>query len=151
MHPSWRWPRGSGERLRLKTPPVPAQLWAKHAVFAYVVMMSLEAPQSRAAVKWVETRLEHLTPDLGTNRVTTLTAAVMNTASSRRSIGTSSKIAAPICAPPTGDALRMHGQYDGAYRVPNLASATAFVTTNKTASGLCGGLAGPQVYSRWNG
>jgi len=67
--------RGSGE------PAAPQnaarfrrQLWGEARGLAYVVMMSLAARKAGRPVKWVETRLEHLTAATSaTNRVTTLT------------------------------------------------------------------------------
>src|SRR6476469_5979683 len=71
----------------------------------------------------------------------------MNTASSPRSIGTSSKIAAPICAPPSRRrSTACTENMTGAYRVPNLAIRNRVVMTNKTPSGLVRGFGGPQVY-----
>src|SRR5581483_8108801 len=48
-------------RLRLRTPPDSGgSFGAKHAVFPYVVLLALAARKAGRPVKWVETRLEHL-------------------------------------------------------------------------------------------
>ncbi|TMJ73026.1 MAG: xanthine dehydrogenase family protein [Alphaproteobacteria bacterium] len=150
MHPVMALALGvPGNRLRLKTPPDSGgSFGAKHAVFAYVVMMSLAARKAGRPVKWVETRLEHLTAATSaTNRVTTLTAAV-----DEHGIITAldwdqlEDCGAYLRAPEPATLYRMHGNMTGAYRVPNLAIRNRVVTTNKTPSGLVRGFGGPQVY-----
>jgi CO/xanthine dehydrogenase Mo-binding subunit len=93
-----------GNRLRLRTPSHSGgSFGAKHAVFPYVVLLALAARKAERPVKWVESRLEHLTAATSaTNRVTTLSAAVeIGTASSLPSPGISWRIAAPIYAHPS--------------------------------------------------
>ena len=150
MHPVMALALGvPGNRLRLKTPPDSGgSFGAKHAVFAYVVMMSLAARKAGRPVKWVETRLEHLTAATSaTNRVTTLTAAV-----DEHGVITVldwdqlEDCGAYLRAPEPATLYRMHGNMTGAYRVPNLAIRNRVVTTNKTPSGLVRGFGGPQVY-----
>ena len=150
MHPVMALALGvPGNRLRLKTPPDSGgSFGTKHAVFAYVVMMSLAARKAGRPVKWVETRLEHLTAATSaTNRVTTLTAAV-----DEHGIITAldwdqlEDCGAYLRAPEPATLYRMHGNMTGAYRVPNLAIRNRVVTTNKTPSGLVRGFGGPQGY-----
>ena len=150
MHPVMALALGvPGNRLRLKTPPDSGgSFGAKHAVFAYVVMMSLAARKAGRPVKWVETRLEHLTAATSaTNRVTTLTAAVdehgVITALDWDQL---EDCGAYLRAPEPATLYRMHGNMTGAYRVPNLAIRNRVVMTNKTPSGLVRGFGGPQVY-----
>src|SRR5207237_7287307 len=79
MHPVMALALGvPSNRLRLRTPPDSGgSFGAKHAVFPYIVLMALAARKSGRPVKWLETRLEHLTAATSaTNRVTRLTAAV---------------------------------------------------------------------------
>ena len=150
MHPVMALALGvPGNRLRLKTPPDSGgSFGAKHAVFAYVVMMSLAARKAGRPVKWVETRLEHLmAATSGTNRDTTLTAAVdehgVITALDWDQL---EDCGAYLRAPEPATLYRMHGNMTGAYRVPNLAIRNRVVMTNKTPSGLVRGFGGPQVY-----
>lgn len=150
MHPVMALALGvSANRLRLKTPPDSGgSFGAKHAVFPYVVLMGLAARKSGRPVKWVETRLEHLTAATSaTNRVTTLTAAVdthgVITALDWEQL---EDCGAYLRAPEPATLYRMHGNMTGAYRVPNLAIRNRVVVTNKTPSGLVRGFGGPQVY-----
>jgi 2-furoyl-CoA dehydrogenase large subunit len=136
-------------RLRLKTPPDSGgSFGAKHAIFPYIVLLALAARKSGRAVKWVETRLEHLTAATsGTNRITNLTAAV----DADGVIGALDwdqldDCGAYLRAPEPATLYRMHGNMTGAYRVPNLAIRNRVVVTNKTPSGLVRGFGGPQVY-----
>src|SRR5207253_3410290 len=79
MHPVMALALGvPANRLRLTTPPDSGgSFGAKHAIFPYIVLMALAARKAGRPVKWVESRLEHLTAATSaTNRVTTLTAAV---------------------------------------------------------------------------
>jgi 2-furoyl-CoA dehydrogenase large subunit len=138
-----------GNRLRLKTPPDSGgSFGAKHAVFPYIVLMALAARKAGRPVKWVETRLEHLTAATSaTNRVTTLTAAV-----DERGAVTAldwdqlEDCGAYLRAPEPATLYRMHGNMSGAYRVRNLAIRNRVVATNKNPSGLVRGFGGPQVY-----
>jgi 2-furoyl-CoA dehydrogenase large subunit len=150
MHPVMALALGvPGNRLRLKTPPDSGgSFGAKHAVFPYVVVMALAARKAGRAVKWVETRLEHLTAATSaTNRITTLTAAVdehgVITALDWDQL---EDCGAYLRAPEPATLYRMHGNMTGAYRVPNLAIRNRVVMTNKTPSGLVRGFGGPQVY-----
>ena len=150
MHPVMALALGvPGNRLRLKTPPDSGgSFGAKHAVFPYVVVMALAARKAGRPVKWVETRLEHLTAATSaTNRVTTLTAAVdehgVITALDWDQL---EDCGAYLRAPEPATLYRMHGNMTGAYRVPNLAIRNRVVMTNKTPSGLVRGFGGPQVY-----
>jgi 2-furoyl-CoA dehydrogenase large subunit len=150
MHPVMALALGvPGNRLRLKTPPDSGgSFGAKHAVFPYIVVMALAARKAGRPVKWVETRLEHLTAATSaTNRVTNLTAAVdehgVITALDWDQL---EDCGAYLRAPEPATLYRMHGNMTGAYRVPNLAIRNRVVMTNKTPSGLVRGFGGPQVY-----
>ena len=150
MHPVMALALGvPANRLRLRTPPDSGgSFGAKHAVFPYIVLMALAARKAGRAVKWVETRLEHLTAATSaTNRVTTLTAAVDSdgviTALDWDQL---EDCGAYLRAPEPATLYRMHGNMTGAYRVPNLAIRNRVVLTNKTPSGLVRGFGGPQVY-----
>ncbi|HZT90000.1 MAG TPA: xanthine dehydrogenase family protein molybdopterin-binding subunit [Stellaceae bacterium] len=141
--------RVPGNRLRLRTPPHSGgSFGAKHAVFPYVVLLALAARKAGRPVKWVETRMEHLTAATSaTNRVTTLTAAVdadgVVTALDWDQL---EDCGAYLRAPEPATLYRMHGSMTGAYRVRNLAIRNRVVLTNKTPSGLVRGFGGPQVY-----
>src|SRR5579885_660885 len=136
-------------RLRLRTPPDSGgSFGAKHAVFPYVVLLALAARKAGRPVKWVETRLEHLSAATSaTGRATTLSAAVaadgLITALDWDQI---EDCGAYLRAPEPATLYRMHGNLSGAYRVPNLAVRNRIVLTNKTPSGLVRGFGGPQVY-----
>jgi 2-furoyl-CoA dehydrogenase large subunit len=150
MHPVMALALGvPANRLRLKTPPDSGgSFGAKHAVFPYIVLMALAARKAGRPVKWVETRLEHLTAATSaTNRVTTLTAAVDSdgviTALDWDQL---EDCGAYLRAPEPATLYRMHGNMTGAYRMPNLAIRNRVVVTNKTPSGLVRGFGGPQVY-----
>jgi 2-furoyl-CoA dehydrogenase large subunit len=150
MHPVMALALGvPGNRLRLKTPPDSGgSFGAKHAVFPYIVLMALAARKAGRPVKWVETRLEHLTAATSaTNRVTNLTAAVdehgVITALDWDQL---EDCGAYLRAPEPATLYRMHGNMTGAYRVANLAIRNRVVMTNKTPSGLVRGFGGPQVY-----
>jgi 2-furoyl-CoA dehydrogenase large subunit len=150
MHPVMAMALGvPGNRLRLKTPPDSGgSFGAKHAVFPYIVLMCLAARKAGRPVKWVETRLDHLTAATSaTNRVTTLTAAL-----DEQGIVTAldwdqlEDCGAYLRAPEPATLYRMHGNMSGAYRVRDLAIRNRVVLTNKTPSGLVRGFGGPQVY-----
>ena len=136
-------------RLRLKLPPDSGgSFGTKHAVFPYVVLMALAARKAGRPVKWVETRIEHLSgATSATNRVTNLTAAVeadgLITALDWDQI---EDCGAYLRAPEPATLYRMHGNMTGAYRVKNLDIRNRVVLTNKTPSGLVRGFGGPQVY-----
>ena len=90
-----------GNRLRLRTPPDSGgSFGVKQAIFPYIVLMAVAARVAGRPVKWIEDRLEHLCASVSaTNRVTTLEAAVDQRRPHHwRSTGTSSRIAARICA-----------------------------------------------------
>jgi 2-furoyl-CoA dehydrogenase large subunit len=150
MHPVMALALGvPANRLRLVTPPDSGgSFGAKHAIFPYIVLMALAARTAGRPVKWVESRLEHLTAATSaTNRVTTLTAAVEED-------GVVTALAwdqledcgAYLRAPEPATLYRMHGNMSGAYRVANLAIRNRVVATSKTPSGLVRGFGGPQVY-----
>ncbi len=150
MHPVMALALGvPANRLRLTTPPDSGgSFGAKHAVFPYIVLMALAARKAGRPVKWVESRLEHLTAATSaTNRVTTLTAAV-----DRDGVVTAlawdqlEDCGAYLRAPEPATLYRMHGNMSGAYRLRNLAIHNRVVATNKTPSGLVRGFGGPQVY-----
>ena len=152
MHPVMALALGvPANQLCLRTPPDSGgSFGAKHAVFPYIVLMALSARKSGRPVKWLETRLEHLTAATSaTNRVTTLTAAVdeagVVTALDWDQL---EDCGAYLRAPEPATLYRMHGNMTGAYRVANLAVRNRVVLTNKTPSGLVRGFGGPQV---WNG
>ncbi|HEX3882759.1 MAG TPA: xanthine dehydrogenase family protein molybdopterin-binding subunit [Stellaceae bacterium] len=150
MHPVMALALGvPANRLRLKTPPDSGgSFGAKHAVFPYIVLLALAARKAGRPVKWVETRLEHLTgATSATNRVTTLSAAVE--ADGRVTALDWDQLedcGAYLRAPEPATLYRMHGNMTGAYAIPNLAIRNRVVTTNKTPSGLVRGFGGPQVY-----
>src|SRR5246127_245656 len=150
MHPVKAMALGvPGNRLRLRTPPHSGgSFGAKHAVFAYVVLLALAARKARRPVKWVESRLEHLVAATSaTNRVTTLSAAV-----GRDGVVTAlawdqlEDCGAYLRAPEPATLYRMHANMTGAYRVRHLSIRNRVVLTNKTPSGLVRGFGGPQVY-----
>jgi len=150
MHPVMALALGvPANRLRLKTPPDSGgSFGAKHAVFPYIVLLALAARQAGRPVKWVETRLEHLSgATSATNRVTTLSAAVE--ADGRITALDWDQLedcGAYLRAPEPATLYRMHGNMTGAYAIPNLAIRNRVVATNKTPSGLVRGFGGPQVY-----
>lgn len=150
MHPVMAIALGvPANRLRLKTPPDSGgSFGAKHAVFPYVVALALAAKKVGRPVKWVETRLEHLTAATSaTNRMTNLSAAVE--ADGRITALDWDQIedcGAYLRAPEPATLYRMHGNMTGAYRIANLAIRNRVVTTNKTPTGLVRGFGGPQVY-----
>src|SRR5207244_4377616 len=79
MHPVMALALGvPANRLRLLTPrDSGGSFGAKHAIFPYIVLMALAARKAGRPVKWVESRLEHLTAATSApNRVTTPPAAV---------------------------------------------------------------------------
>lgn len=136
-------------RLRLKLPPDSGgSFGAKHAVFQYIVLLALAARKAGRPVKWVETRIEHLSgATSATNRATTLHAAV----------GADGLIialdwdqvedcGAYLRAPEPATLYRMHGNMSGAYSLSNLCIRNRVVLTNKAPSGLVRGFGGPQVY-----
>ncbi len=150
MHPVMAMALGvPGNRLRLRTPPHSGgSFGAKHAVFPYIVLIALAARKAGRAVKWVETRVEHLVAaTAAANRLTTVSAAFDKT-------GIVSALAwdqledcgAYLRAPEPATLYRMHGNMTGAYRVRHLAIKNRVVLTNKTPSGLVRGFGGPQVY-----
>jgi 2-furoyl-CoA dehydrogenase large subunit len=150
MHPVMAMALGvPGNRLRLRTPPDSGgSFGAKHAIFPYIVLLCLAARKAGRPVKWVETRLEHLTAATSaTNRVTILTAAM-----DEHGVVTAldwdqlEDCGAYLRAPEPATLYRMHGNMSGAYRVPNLKIRNRVVLTNKTPSGLVRGFGGPQVY-----
>src|SRR6516225_5527830 len=150
MHPVMAMALGvPGNRLRLRTPPHSGgSFGAKHAVFPYIVLLALAARKAGRPVKWVESRLEHLTAATSaTNRVTTLSAAV-----DRDGVVTAlawdqlEDCGAYLRAPEPATLYRMHANMTGAYRVRHLSIRNRVVLTNKTPSGLVRGFGGPQVY-----
>ena len=150
MHPVMALALGvPGNRLRLRTPPDSGgSFGAKHAIFPYIVLLALCARKSGRPVKWVETRLEHLTAATSaTNRVTILSAAVdadgVVTALDWDQL---EDCGAYLRAPEPATLYRMHGNMTGAYRVRHLRIRNRVVLTNKTPSGLVRGFGGPQVY-----
>jgi 2-furoyl-CoA dehydrogenase large subunit len=150
MHPVMAMALGvPGNRLRLRTPPHSGgSFGAKHAVFPYVVLLALAARKAGRPVKWVESRLEHLTAATSaTNRTTTLSAAV-----DRDGVVTAftwdqlEDCGAYLRAPEPATLYRIHANMTGAYRVRHLSIRNRVVLTNKTPSGLVRGFGGPQVY-----
>jgi 2-furoyl-CoA dehydrogenase large subunit len=138
-----------GNRLRLRTPPHSGgSFGAKHAVFPYVVLLALAARKAGRPVKWVESRLEHLTAATSaTNRVTTLSAAVdWNGVVTALAWDQLEDCGAYLRAPEPATLYRMHANMTGAYRVRHLSIRNRVVLTNKTPSGLVRGFGGPQVY-----
>jgi 2-furoyl-CoA dehydrogenase large subunit len=136
-------------KLRLKTPPESGgSFGVKHAIFPYIVLMSIASRKAGRPVKWVEDRLEHLVAATSaTNRVVTLDAAV-----ARDGVVTAldwdqiEDCGAYLRAPEPATIYRMHGNMTGAYAVRHLAIRNRIVLTNKTPSGLVRGFGGPQVY-----
>ncbi len=150
MHPVMALALGvPANRLRLKTPPDSGgSFGAKHAVFPYIVLLALAARKAGRPVKWVETRLEHLSAATSaTNRVTILTAAVEEDGRiAALDWDQLEDCGAYLRAPEPATLYRMHGNMTGAYRIANLAIRNRVVLTNKTPSGLVRGFGGPQVY-----
>ena len=150
MHPVMALALGvPANRLRLKLPPDSGgSFGAKHAIFQYIVLLALAARKAGRPVKWVETRIEHLSgATSATNRVTNLTAAVeadgLITALDWDQI---EDCGAYLRAPEPATLYRMHGNMSGAYRAKNINIRNRVVLTNKTPSGLVRGFGGPQVY-----
>jgi 2-furoyl-CoA dehydrogenase large subunit len=150
MHPVMAMALGvPGNRLRLRTPPHSGgSFGAKHALFPYVVLMALAARKAGRPVKWVESRLEHLTAATSaTNRVTTLSAAVdRDGVVAALAWDQLEDCGAYLRAPEPATLYRMHANMTGAYRVRDLSIRNRVVLTNKTPSGLVRGFGGPQVY-----
>jgi 2-furoyl-CoA dehydrogenase large subunit len=150
MHPVMAMALGvPGNRLRLRTPAHSGgSFGAKHAVFPYVVLLALAARKAGRAVKWVETRLEHLVAaTAAANRVTTVSAAFDSSGVvAALTWDQLEDCGAYLRAPEPATLYRMHGNMTGAYRVPHLAIRNRVVLTNKTPSGLVRGFGGPQVY-----
>jgi 2-furoyl-CoA dehydrogenase large subunit len=150
MHPVMALALGvPANRLRLKLPlDSGGSFGSKHAVFQYIVLIALAARKAGRPVKWVESRIEHLSgATSATNRVTNLTAAVENdgliTALDWDQI---EDCGAYLRAPEPATLYRMHGNMSGAYRAKNINIRNRVVLTNKTPSGLVRGFGGPQVY-----
>jgi 2-furoyl-CoA dehydrogenase large subunit len=150
MHPVMALALGMpANRLRLKLPPDSGgSFGTKHAVFPYIVLMALTARKAGRPVKWVETRIEHLTAaTAATNRVTELTAAVENdgrvTALDWKQLD---DCGAYLRAPEPATLYRMHGNMSGAYSVKAIDIRNRVALTDKTPSGLVRGFGGPQVY-----
>src|SRR6516225_7580226 len=150
MHPVMAMALGvPGNRLRLRTPPHSGgSFGAKHAVFPYVVLLALAARKAGRPVKWVESRLEHLTAATSaTNRVTTLSAAVdRDGVVNALAWDQLEDCGAYLRAPEPATLYRMHANMTGAYRVRHLSIRNRVVLTNKMPSGLVRGFGGPQVY-----
>src|SRR6185312_5103198 len=110
-------------RLRLRLPPDSGgSFGVKHAIFPYIVLMCLAARKTGRPVKWVETRIEHLSgATSATNRLTTLNAAVESdgliTALDWDQI---EDCGAYLRAPEPATLYRMHGNMSGAYKVRNI-------------------------------
>jgi 2-furoyl-CoA dehydrogenase large subunit len=124
MHPVMAMALGvPGNRLRLRTPPHSGgSFGAKHALFPYVVLMALAARKAGRPVKWVESRLEHLTAATSaTNRVTTLSAAVdRDGVVAALAWDQLEDCGAYLRAPEPATLYRMHANMTGAYRVRDL-------------------------------
>ncbi len=138
-----------GNRLRLRTPPDSGGSFGiKQGVFPYIVLMALAARVAGAPVKWIEDRLEHLTASVSaTNRVATLRAAVeADGRVTALDLDQIEDVGACLRAPEPATLYRMHGNYTGAYAIPNLAIRNRLVMTNKTPTGLNRGFGGPQMY-----
>ena len=128
MHPVMALALGvPGNRLRLRTPPDSGgSFGAKHAVFPYIVVMALAARKAGRPVKWVETRLEHLS-------AATSATAGSRIVRGRRGHGVITALdwdqledcGAYLRAPEPATLYRMHGNMTGAYAIPNSRSATA--------------------------
>jgi 2-furoyl-CoA dehydrogenase large subunit len=138
-----------GNGLRLRTPPDSGGSFGiKQGILTYVVIMALAARKVGAPVKWVEDRLEHLqAASAGTNRVTTLEAAVADDGRiDALRYDQIEDCGAYLRAPEPATLYRMHGTLTGAYAIPNLAVRNRVVLTNKMPSGLNRGFGAPQVY-----
>jgi 2-furoyl-CoA dehydrogenase large subunit len=150
MHPVMALALGiPANRLRLRLPPDSGgSFGSKHAVFQYIVLIALAARKAGRPVKWVESRIEHLSgATSATNRTTRLTAAVETdgriTALDWDQI---EDCGAYLRAPEPATLYRMHGNMSGAYKVENIRIRNRVVLTSKTPSGLVRGFGGPQVY-----
>ncbi|HEV2188541.1 MAG TPA: xanthine dehydrogenase family protein molybdopterin-binding subunit [Stellaceae bacterium] len=149
MHPVMAMALGvPGNRLRLKLPPDSGgSFGTKHAIFPYIVLMALAARKAGRPVKWVETRIEHLTATSATNRVTELAAAVE--ADGRITALDWNQLedcGAYLRAPEPATLYRMHGNMTGAYSLQVIDIRNRIALTNKTPSGLVRGFGGPQIY-----
>jgi 2-furoyl-CoA dehydrogenase large subunit len=150
MHPVMALALGvPANRLRLKLPPDSGgSFGSKHAVFPYIVLAALAARKARRRVKWVESRIEHLSgATSATNRVTTLSAAVEDDGRiAALDWDQLEDCGAYLRAPEPATLYRMHGNMSGAYNIKNIDIRNRVVLTNKTPSGLVRGFGGPQVY-----
>ncbi|HKS88464.1 MAG TPA: xanthine dehydrogenase family protein molybdopterin-binding subunit [Stellaceae bacterium] len=150
MHPVMAMALGiPGNRLRFRTPPNSGgSFGAKHAIFPYIVLLALATRRTGRPVKWVETRLEHLTAaTAATGRITTLSAAVdRDGVVSALDWDQLEDCGAYLRAPEPATLYRMHGNMTGAYGVRHLKIRNRVVLTSKTPSGLVRGFGGPQVY-----
>ncbi|HWD59334.1 MAG TPA: molybdopterin cofactor-binding domain-containing protein, partial [Stellaceae bacterium] len=150
MHPVMALALGvPANRLRLVLPPDSGgSFGAKHAVFQYVVLLALAARKAGRPVKWVESRIEHLSgATSATNRVTRLAAAVEPDGRiAALDWDQLEDCGAYLRAPEPATLYRMHGNMTGAYAIEDIDIRNRVVLTPKTPSGLVRGFGGPQVY-----
>jgi 2-furoyl-CoA dehydrogenase large subunit len=150
MHPVMALALGvPANRLRLKLPPDSGgSFGTKHAVFPYIVLMALAARKARCPVKWVETRIEHLTAATSaTSRIIELTAAVESDGRiAALDWAQLEDCGAYLRAPEPATLYRMHGNMSGAYLLQAINIRNRIALTNKTPSGLVRGFGGPQIY-----
>ncbi|MFZ2007887.1 MAG: xanthine dehydrogenase family protein molybdopterin-binding subunit [Stellaceae bacterium] len=150
MHPVMALSLGvPANRLRLRLPPDSGgSFGSKHAVFQYIVLLALAARKAGRPVKWVESRIEHLSgATSATNRATSLTAAVAADGQiAALDWDQVEDCGAYLRAPEPATLYRMHGNMTGAYGIQNINIRNRVVLTAKTPSGLVRGFGGPQVY-----
>src|SRR4029077_15927067 len=103
----------------------------KQGVFPYIVLLAATSRAVGRPVKWIEDRLEHLTPSVSaTNRATTLSAAVAPDGRiSALDWDQVEDCGAHLRAPEPATLYRMHGNLTGAYdiahvKVPNTRRGT---------------------------
>jgi len=137
----------SGNRLRLRTPPDSGgSFGVKQAIFPYIILIAVAARIAGRPVKWIEDS-SRASLRVGTNRVTTLDAAVDRGGRiTALSFDQLEDCGAHLRAPEPATLYRMHGNMTGAYDIRHVKIRNRIVLTNKTPTGLNRGFGGPQVY-----
>lgn len=136
-------------RLHLITPPSSGGSFGiKQGVYPYIVLIALASKKLGVPVKWIEDRLEHLAgSSSATARVTKVEGAFK---SNGEMIGLrfrqTDDVGAFIRAPEPASLYRMQATLNGPYRVRNISTENAVVSTNKVPTGLNRGFGGPQFF-----
>lgn len=136
-------------RLHLITAPCSGGSFGiKQGVYPYIVLIALASKKLGVPVKWIEDRLEHLAgSSSGTARVTNVEGAFK---ADGELVGLrfqqTDDVGAFIRAPEPASLYRMQATLNGPYRVRNIATENAVVSTNKVPTGLNRGFGGPQFF-----